>query len=82
VVENLSPIHIHFTKELTEENVIESVENGQFVVRIQQKATTVDIPFLQWISFWFGGSFRPFEGMFFPGDPTINRIWQAIRNWT
>jgi mevalonate kinase len=57
VVENLSPIYIYFTKELTNENAIESKENGQFVVRTQQKATTIDISCCtQSNSFWFSGS--------------------------
>jgi hypothetical protein len=72
---------MHFKQKLTNEDSIESEENYNFVVRTQQKTTTVDISCSHSNSFWFSGSYWPFKGMFFPGDPAIIRIWQAIRIW-
>jgi hypothetical protein len=74
---------MHYRQELTDENAIESKENGQFVVRALQKATTIDVPFW-FFAFWFSDSLRPFKCMFLPGNPAIIRICvkSTIRIWT
>jgi hypothetical protein len=49
------------TQKLTHQNAITSEKNGQFLFRIQQKATSNNISFAA--SFWFGDIFWPFEFM-------------------